>query len=421
MENTEFNGWLRKGLGRAVVFLDTHDPYPYREAALHACTHEVGYEVYSLSREEYYLDLIRSFRDDQFFRDGFLETLVNGPKDPDKYDLGQTITLARNFAQKGDLEVKQAMYDAISRAGFSRAGWCCEDLIILDGIDGLLFAADLLPSAIDDDELFQASFLIHALEDRDGAESAKETIQNTSLQHPSLARMLELSEAAYVARKLESSERYRGERPDYPALKGMIWEGEAERVLHAWSKTASPEELREVADDLLVEQDETRLLAYLRIFREQQFPRPFARILELAQHQNIRIARAAIRLLSQLKAPAIRSLALNLLRSPATRGDAADLLMNNFEPGDFQTFEALLREPMEIEDLHRFGFGIREIVELHCPAEAERCLLLLYEIGPCSLCRKFFVKPLITLQRLPDWARIECRFDADAEVRELVL
>ena len=34
----EFEGWLRKGLGRAAVFLRKNDGQPYREALLYACT-----------------------------------------------------------------------------------------------------------------------------------------------------------------------------------------------------------------------------------------------------------------------------------------------------------------------------------------------------------------------------------------------
>jgi len=75
---------------------------------------------------------------------------------------------------------------------------------------------------------------------------------------------------------------------------------------------------------------------------------------------------------------------------------------------------------MDVEDLHHFGMGLRKMLEAHCPIEAEQCLLLLYENGPCSLCRSAFVKHLIALQRLPDWMRNECRFDAETEIRKLV-
>lgn len=82
--------------------------------------------------------------------------------------------------------------------------------------------------------------------------------------------------------------------------------------------------------------------------------------------------------------------------------------------------EALLREPMDVDDLHHFGMGVRHLLEVHCPKEAEHSLLLLYENGPCSLCRGEFVEHLIALQRLPDWMRSECRFDASTEIRKLV-
>jgi hypothetical protein len=75
---------------------------------------------------------------------------------------------------------------------------------------------------------------------------------------------------------------------------------------------------------------------------------------------------------------------------------------------------------MDIDDFHHFGFGVRDLLEAHCPVEAEGSLLLLYEKGPCSLCRYEFVKNLISIQRLPDWMRAECRYDASDQIRKLV-
>jgi hypothetical protein len=36
---TDFEGWLRKGLGRAAIFLKTHPPEHCRAPLLHACMH----------------------------------------------------------------------------------------------------------------------------------------------------------------------------------------------------------------------------------------------------------------------------------------------------------------------------------------------------------------------------------------------
>src|ERR1700732_1795693 len=136
----EFKGWMQKGLGRAVVYLRGHDPNPFRQAVLHACTHETDDLASGGDRVEYCLNLMHSIGDEQFFRTGILDALTVESTDPEKFDLGQTIGLAGSFAQKGDLEIKHAMYVAIARAGFPREGYCCSDLIKLDGIDALLFA-----------------------------------------------------------------------------------------------------------------------------------------------------------------------------------------------------------------------------------------------------------------------------------------
>jgi hypothetical protein len=52
--------------------------------------------------------------------------------------------------------------------------------------------------------------------------------------------------------------------------------------------------------------------------------------------------------------------------------------------------------------------------------EAERALLLLYENGPCALCRHGVVEELIAINRFPDWMRAECQYDAYSETRKLV-
>jgi len=361
---------------------------------------------------------MHSVGDQQFFRAGLFDALTAEPKDPEQFDLGTTVQLARPFAQEGDSEIKKAMYDAVARAGFAREGHCCDDLIKLDGIDALHFAADLFPCDIDDNDLWQVGSLVFALQERDGAEPANEAIQRASRESPRLARMLETARASDLKR--EGRLFKPSTRLDYPALKQLIGEPGVKSYLFFWSRAASIEELEAVANDLTTETDEGRILAYLSIFRERQCPLPANRLLELAEHSDIRIARRAVDLLSRLKDPAIRSLALSFLDVSDRAGDAADLLASNYQTGDFQLIEARLREPMDAEDLHHFGMGIKHLLETYCPKEAEQSLLLLYENGPCSLCRHKFVERLIELQRLPDRIRSECHFDAYTETRKLV-
>ncbi len=413
----EFNQWLQKGLGRAVLHLRTHDPAPYREAVLYACTHDLTYDAQCESdRGIYLLDLIDGIGDQDFFRSGLLEALSTPPRDPEKFDLGQTIELARNFAEKGDDEIKQAMYRAVADARFEQEPIYYEDLIKLDGLPALVIAAENSLSTLREDNLWQVGSLVTALQDRDGLEAANDAIRRAEREWPRLAQMLErrrLYESRFEPRKNQK-------RLDYAALKEMIAEKPGTMLYPGWGRTATAEELDVAASDLISERDDSRLLAYLRIFWFQRFPGLIPRLLELAESNNVRLAPFSVRVLSQLTNLAIRDLGLRLLDSPGRHGDGVELLVNNYKPGDFQLMEARIAEPMQVDDLHSIEIGVRHMASAHHQREAERSLLLLYENGPCSLCRCGLAEELIALGCLPDWMREECRYDSYTETRKLV-
>jgi hypothetical protein len=209
---------------------------------------------------------------------------------------------------------------------------------------------------------------------------------------------------------------------DYVTLKQMIVEKPtvARTRCVGWGKNANEKDLLAAADDLLLENDENRLLAYLRIFWFRTFPGPIARLLELAQSPNVRLARSAVAVLSRLTNPEIRNLALRLLATRNKRGDGVELLTNNYERGDFVLIQSCLTEQMEVNEIHHLEIGVRQLVKANRQQEAEECLLPLYEKGPCSLCRGVIVQDLITLSRLPEWMRLECGYDSDTETRKLV-
>jgi len=418
---SEFEGWLQKGLGRAVVYLKANDPKPLRETVLHACTHNLTYDAQCEGdREVYLLDLLHNCGDDDFFRKGLLQTLTVGPTELESFDLGQAISVARSFAEQGDSTMKNAMYEAVADAGFEEAGHCYDDLIKLDGLSALLIAADHFPTVSgSEDWLWQVGHLIYALQDRDGEEAANNAIRDAELESPQLARMLAVSRKfGRQVHHEENASRW----PDYATVKRMI--AEKPRLAYVrcvgWGKNASEADIHAAAADLLLEKNEDRLLAYLSIFRFRPFPGPIALLLELAENANVRIARRAVAILSQLTNPEIRNLALRLLNTRNKQGDGVELLTNNFQQGDFVLIQSCLTEPMETEEIHHLEMGIRHLVKANRRDEAEQSLLLLYEKGPCSLCRGAIVEELFALNRLPDWMRAECRYDSDVETRKLV-
>jgi hypothetical protein len=414
----EFDSWLRKGLGRAVVYLQTHDPQQYRNAVLYACTHDLAYDSQCENRSEaYFSDLIRSAGDRQFFRNGLLDALTTKPNEPEKFDLGQTIEIARTFAEQGDTEIKRAMYEAVVQEGFEHAGHCYADLIKLDGINALVSAEEHFPySTFGNDDLWQVNVLVTALKERDGVEQANAAIDHARLHSPQLARMLAMAATSDEALEKKISDR---KRLDYATLRATITK-QSIGTLYSWGKTASEEDLKAAAEDLTGETAETRIIAYLAIFRWRSFPISIHRLLELANSSNAQVGTRAVAALSQLTHADIRAVALKLMNETGRRGDAVDLLINNYEAGDFRMIELALGEPMDDYDVHNLGISVRRLADVHCPKDARDSLLLLYEKGPCSLCRGGFVEHLLALNELPQSVREECRYDADIDTRKLV-
>ena len=66
------------------------------------------------------------------------------------------------------------------------------------------------------------------------------------------------------------------------------------------------------------------------------------------------------------------------------------------------------------------GNDVRHFVEAHRSEEAERSRLLLYENGPCSMCRQDVVKHLARFDSVPDWMRPELTFDANPDIALLL-
>ena len=396
----QFAGWVAKGLGRAVLYLKTHDSKACRAALLHACTHNLIYDRQcEESRTPYLLELIELTGETESYRNGILAALKS---EDDDVDQGQMFELAASFAEKGDSEIKQSMYSAFGRTGFGLTA--ADELVRLDGLAGLLFVARSFGSEDAEERPWQFRHLLETLEKYHGKQTLPAELENF---------WRELREYEELCER----ERQKGPepRPDYETVKHSL-----PRFAWAWARNASIQELEMAADDLLAETDQERLVGYLRMFRERPFPRAIDRLLELARSEDDRIAVGSLVALSKIQDARVRALGLGLMTEAGGCGYAVDLLTHNSRDGDYHIIECLLEKRIEPDEYHRLGQGVRTFVEAHRSEEAERPLLLLYENGPCSLCRHGAIEELISINRFPDWMREECQYDAYSETRKLV-
>jgi hypothetical protein len=396
---TDFEAWLQKGLGRAAVFLKKNDARLWRKQLLYACTHCLTYDPQCEDgRAHYLLKLIEISGEPEFYRDRITECLSS---DDEELDIGQMFEIVGKFANQSSV-VRRAMYAAFEKHGFVGAGLGSADqLVILDGTSGLLFAMRRFGEEEERDRPWQFRHLIETLEKHHGHQPLPSELDRF------VRELNDFEKPAQKSPKLRMS---------YDALKQSLTRANA----MIWSHDASPGELALAADDLLTESDDKRLAAYLNIFRKHVFPGPLDRLIDMARSSHDAVARGAVAALSKIRDQRVRDLGLQLIAGRNRLELAVELLIQNAEPGDYRIFEELLAESHEPYVYHGMSFDIRDYITAHRSEDAERSLLLLYENGPCSTCRRGVVEELMAINHLPGWMREECQYDAYSKTRSLV-
>lgn len=189
-----------------------------------------------------------------------------------------------------------------------------------------------------------------------------------------------------------------------------------------WLAAASDEVVNRFATDLLDEIEPKRLLRLLQLFSKRRFPFDHQKLLQLAEFGDDRLERDVISIfaiyaLSLIPHPDVRALALKMIAEGNRAERAVGLLVNNFEPGDWQLITELTRHPLDAEAYHSLAFGVHGIYKAHPSEAAAEAFTNFYEYGECSYCRDRNIEVLLELGALPEWMLEELKHDANSDLR----
>lgn len=361
-------------------------------------------------------DIIQLTKETEFYRQRILSALQNINDDQDS----QLYDLAKLFAQMGDAKARQAMYDYFI-ANIKRNHANGRALIGLDGLNGFLFVANAIGTRVWGDD-WENDGLLRDVEERFGIETVGETIKRASKSYPKSKAFVN----AVLKKRLAGDQRPQRVRPDpagltYAKLKPQISKS-SYKALAQWGKEAGEVELNQAAADLLRETDERWVKSALFLFYQRSFPLDYGRLIELTEHEDYTLSKRAFTVLGNIDDVKIRQLALKIMGSDKPKGDAIGLLVKNFQQGDHALVEAFLPKLFDADEQHVAGYDAQDFYAAHPNSDSEaRAMLTLYEHGPCTSCREKFVKRLMELNALPDWVSEECRYDANLDIRALVM
>ena len=129
--------WLKLGLGRPAIGMIQGDPKQFREPLIYSCNHWQSYAAECESRTPYLWNLIHLSREAAWYRERIVAQLREPLEDSDDYS--QTFDLACRFAEQGYTDARRAMYQAVERENHPDLIYRADELIRLDGFEGLLY------------------------------------------------------------------------------------------------------------------------------------------------------------------------------------------------------------------------------------------------------------------------------------------
>ena len=414
----QFAEALAKGLGRAHLHVQRHGAAGVDDLILDACLHNRAYDPECEDeRAPWLADLI----DAAGLQGQILPALLASLRDMGEaphWDRVQRCGLAAQFAGRGHTVARDALYAAFRESVERDDPIGAGDIIALDGADGLIAVVNALGQRLlTNPSLDVEAWRMRHFDDEAGPGRARAILERAATKNAGIGR--------YLARAEETEREAPPQKPqitlaeiiaaiDDPAVRFS-------RYFHrVWGKRATESELEVIAQRLATVPSPAALVRCLMCFQRRPYARLMPRFLELTEHTDPDVRRAAIAALSQITHADVRALALGKIEGGHVAEGELDLFARNYATGDEDRFvHALIALPADACDRHDAWMDVLNVFDSNSHAVAHPCMLWLYERTPCPTCRSRAVRKLLRANSAPAWLMEEGRFDASADTREL--
>lgn len=351
-----------------------------------------------------------------------IAALVQAPPPENHRDMSHRSAILKELAAAGSDDARSLLYSSLVRLSHTSDVIGADQIVALDGVNGLLHVARKLGQWLQADPGF---WVDDCLDAQSGASTAIEggaaALEREAEVDPDVAR--------YLAgmRKTREGRGSGSGRFDPTAHTG------AEIVAHVaknprdpchwfrrWGAQAASDQRETVFAALLASDEPEHVKRLLRCFVSTGVPRFDSRLLQWIGHSDKQVQWAAVKAVAPITHDDLRQAAVRMIAA----GDMAHgvaLLVSNFQAGDFALCAGYLKQVDDADQAHHLVENLLDLCEAHPDAEALGCLLYVYEFSPCSVCRRRVVEALIDTDAAPAWVLAESAFDADPDTRALAV
>lgn len=369
------------------------------------------------------MEIINLTNDVDFYRDQILNATQQINDDTDDRDANHLVELTRIFAQQGDVQARQIIYDTFLKNLTDEETLGTSAIIEIDKVEGFIFVAEKLAEIKQQKgDHYGDDYLLFLLEEEIGEKEAQKALAKVRSIYPKVDFYLQIAEESRAKRTSNLSQREDTSKLSYTEVKEHI-SYKKHLYFRGWGQQADEQSLLQAAKDLFLQDDPHKLWQYLRIFAERAFPLDPKLLFPLMDvvhpyYPDV-ISVATLKALSNINHTAVREFAFKLIKQERFVGRAVELFVHNFEQDDWGIIEELSTRTLDDEDYHSLQGSVQDVFKQHSSKSAATTLQNLFEYGPCSHCRERIIMMLRSIDALPMYIQEECLYDSNEDIRKL--
>jgi len=456
----DFKLAIQRGLGRIYQHATQYGLEGMEDAVVHACTHNLRYDTQCEdASQDWLINIIQcaNAQDRIFPRilDHIESTLANTSADDEEIPRYYFAGMLLEIANVGISRARELLYKLLitPAAGYDTPPGA-DEVISLDGKDGLAHVFEQLASLLNRDQLEQwtVGLCLSHYDEQHSEGDGLILLSEWSRVNEELSSLLEFYQTENPSRptciESNSEQDFQPGLGDYRSLPQFLdrstrkkdairfrdttaedvisWVNKAPGSnygawIRRWGRHAPKDETLTITSEILRETNPNHIHKYLMAFT-QHCPLPFidCRLLALVDNPSEKVRWKSYQALATCSQSDIRELAFTKRSRENLTEGSLYLFTSSYQPGDHAVIEEALFLTDDHHDLHTIGFSLLDIFKERNTPESLNSMLYLYEHGPCMNCRYHAIEIMQKAEVIPDWVSQEARHDADGSIRELI-
>ena len=415
----QFLNSLKRGTGEAYLLARDNPQVDFSNQIIKGVLNIYAYDGQSENdRAKYIFDIISVSNKQDKIRNTILQGLAI--EQDDTWNLTHLFALAKLFAEQGDREIKQAIYDRFCNYTIEGSDWVgYSEILKLDGLQGLIYIAEKFGKFIEQnpDDL-QDDWIINNFQEENPNLKVMEILNKLAKENKHIRIYLD-----NIKQTKKGQEKYQAKhQAAKKQFSDIIDEILNSEHFSTFFRELTNEEVNQVATRLLTENNKQNIEKLLFIFDDYKYPFQSETILNFAKRKKnskYRIVEYAIYALKHLKSNDIRNFALDKIQNSKNQIDYLEILVSNYESSDFKILSELANKTNNEHKIEQLAGIFTSIYKANKTTECKEPLELLYNKINCAIHRNGIIEILIENKVLSDKIRNEIKFDSYLGTRDL--